>query len=53
MKETQDTQVQSLDREDPLEQETAAHSRILAGRIPRTEEAGGLQAMGSQRVELH
>ena len=42
--------VQSLDQEDPLEQETAALSRILAGKIPRTEEPGRLQSMGSQRV---
>ena len=40
--------VQSLGREDPLEKEMAAHSRILAWRIPWTEEPGGLQSMGSQ-----
>ena len=39
-----------LGREDPLEKEVAAHSRILAWRIPWTEEPGGPQAMGSQRV---
>ena len=38
-------------REDPLEQEMATHSSILAWRIPRTEEPGGLQSMGLQRVE--
>ena len=37
-------------REDPLEEETATHSSILAWRIPWTEEPGGLQSMGSQRV---
>ena len=35
-------------REDPLEKRMATHSRILAWRIPQTEEAGGLQSMGSQ-----
>ena len=43
-----ETQVRSLGREDPLEKETATHSSILAWRIPRTEEPGGLQSMGSQ-----
>ena len=47
---TQETQVQSLGREDPLEEEVATHSRILAWRIPWTEESGGPQSMGSQRV---
>ena len=46
----QDTQVQSLDWEDPLEKEMAAHSSILAWRIPWTKEPGGLQSMGLQRV---
>ena len=46
----QETQVQSLGQEDPLEKEMATHSRILAWRIPWTEEPGGLQSMGSQRV---
>ena len=45
----QETQVQSLGR-DPLEKGMATHSRILAWRIPWTEEPGGLQSMGSQRV---
>ena len=40
----------SLCWEDPLEEEMAAHSGILAWRSPRTEEPGGLQSMGSQRV---
>ena len=46
----QETQVPFLDREDPLEEEMATHSSILAGRIPWTEESGWLQSMGSQRV---
>ena len=50
MEETQETQVWSLDREDPLEKEMATHSIILAWRIPRPEEPGGLWSMGSQRV---
>ena len=46
----QETWVRSLDREDPLEKEIETHSSILAWRIPWTEEPGGLQSMGSQRV---
>ena len=46
----QETQVQSLDGEDTLEKERATHSSILAWKIPWTEEPGGLQSMGSQRV---
>ena len=42
--------VQSLGWEDPLEEGTAAHSSVLAWRIPWTEEPGGLQCMGLQRV---
>ena len=42
--------VQPLDWEDPLEEETSTHSSILAWRVPWTEEPGGLQSMGSQRV---
>ena len=45
-----ETQVQSLGRKDPLEKEMATHSGILAWKIPWTEEPGGLQSMGSQRV---
>ena len=45
-----DTRVQSLGQEDPLEEEMATHSRILAWRTPWTEEPGGLQSMRSQRV---
>ena len=44
----QETQVQSLGQEDPLEKEMATHSSILAWRIPSSEEPGGLQSMGSQ-----
>ena len=46
----QETWVQSLGWEDPLEKEMATHSSILAWRILWMEEAGGLQSMGSQRV---
>ena len=45
-----ETQVRSLDRQDPLEKEMATHSSILAWKIPWTEEPGGLQSMGLQRV---
>ena len=45
----QETRVRSLGWEDPLEKEMATHSSILAWRIPRTEEPGGLQPMGSQK----
>ena len=46
----QETWVRSLGQEDPLEKEVATHSSILAWRIPWTEESGGLQSTGSQRV---
>ena len=46
----QETWVQSLGQEDPLEKEIATHSRILAWEIAWTEEPGGLQSKGSQRV---
>ena len=46
----QETWVRSLGREDPLEKEMAAHSSILVWRIPWTEEPGGLQSTGLQRV---
>ena len=42
--------VPSLGQEDPLDEGVATHSRILACRIPWTEEPGGLQSIGSQRV---
>ena len=44
----QDTRIQSLGWEDPLEKEMATHSSILAWEIPRTEEAGRLQSVASQ-----
>ena len=47
----QKTRVRFLGREDPLEKGMATHSSILAWRIPWTEEPGGLQSMGLQRVE--
>ena len=46
----QETRVRSLGWEDPLEKEMATHSSILVWRIPWTEEPGGLQSTGSQRV---
>ena len=46
----QKTQVQSLGREDPLEEEMATHPSILAWRMPWTEEPGGLECMELQRV---
>ena len=46
----QETQVQSLGLEDPLEKEMVTHSDILAWRSPWTEEPGGLQSMVSQRI---
>ena len=50
MQEIQETRVIFLGREDPLEKGMATHPSILAWRIPWTEEPGGLQNMGSQRV---
>ena len=50
LQETQETQVQSLCREDPLQEGMASHSSILAWGILRTEEPEGLRSMGSQRV---
>ena len=47
----QEMQVRTLDWEDTSEKELTTHSIILAWRIPWTEESGGLQSMGSQRVE--
>ena len=46
MKEMKEIWVQSLGEEDPLEKEMAIHSRILAWKIPWTEDTGGLQSMG-------
>ena len=48
--EMQETQVQSLDQEDPLEKEMVTHSSFLVWKIPWTEGPDGLQSMGSQRV---
>ena len=48
--ETQETWIQSLGQEDPLEEGMATHSSILAWRIPWTEEPGKLQSPGSQRI---
>ena len=50
MKETQETLVRSLGWEDRLEEEMATHFSILPWKMPQTEEPGGLQTMGSQRV---
>ena len=49
MQKMPETQVRSLGREDPLEEEMATHSSNLAWRIPWAEEPGGLQSMGWQR----
>ena len=46
----QETRVRFLDREDPLEEEMNTHFSILAWEIPWTEEPGGPQSMGAQRV---
>ena len=50
MQERQETPVQFLDQEDPLEEEMATYSSILAWKIPGIEEPGGLQSIGLQRV---
>ena len=50
MQKIQETCVRSLDWEDPLEEEVATHSSILVWKIPWTEELGGLQSVGLQRV---
>ena len=51
MQETQEMWVLSLGQEDPLEEEMATHSRILAWKIPWTEEPGGLQSMGGKELD--
>ena len=53
MQETQETWVQSLGQEDPLEEEMKTRSSILAGKIPQRGEPGGLQSVGSQGVEYN
>ena len=50
MQETQEMQIRSLAREDPLEEEVATFSSILAWEIPWTEEPGGLQSIGLRSV---
>ena len=50
MQKTQETWVKSLGGEDPLEEDMATHSSILAWEIPWTEQPGGLRSLGSQRV---
>ena len=50
MRETQETRVRSLGREDPLEESMATHSSTLAWKIPWMEEPGRLQSMGSLKV---
>ena len=50
MQETQEMQLGSLGREDPLEEGVATCSSILAWKMPRTEESGGLQSIGLKRV---
>ena len=50
MQESQETQIQSLGGEDPLEEDMATHSSIFAWKKPWTEEPGGLQSIGLQTV---
>ena len=50
MQQTEETRVQSLSGEDPLEVEMATHSSIVARQTPQKEERGGLQSVGSHRV---
>ena len=51
MQETQEMRVRFLGQEDPLEEEMAIHSGILTWKVPRTEDPGGLQPIGSQRLK--
>ena len=53
MQEMKEMHFESLGREDPLKEEIATHSSVLAWRIPWREETGGLQSMGLQRVSMH
>ena len=48
----QESQVRTLGQEDPMEEKMATHSSLLAWKIPRTEEPGGLQCMGSQESDM-
>ena len=50
MQQTEEMQVQSLGQEDPLEEDMATHSSILAWRIPETEESVGLPSVGLHRI---
>ena len=52
MQETKEMRVRSLGQEDPLEEEMATRSSILAWEIPWTEDPGGLQPMGSQELDM-
>ena len=52
MQETQDTWVQSISQEDPLEEEMAIHSSILAWETPRPEKPGGLQSRGCKESDM-
>ena len=52
MQEMQEKLVQSLGQEEPLEEEMATHSSILAWEIPWTEESGRIQSMGSQESDM-
>ena len=52
MQEMQETQVWSLGQEDPLEEEMATHSSILAYKIPWTEEPGGLHSLGHKESDM-
>ena len=52
MQETQEMQVQSLDQEEPLEEEMATHSNILAWKISWTEQPGGLQSMDHKESDM-
>ena len=52
MQETQEMQIQSLGQEDPLEEEMAIHSSILAWETPRTEELGGLQCLSGKELDM-
>ena len=52
MQKLQETQARSLGLEDALEERMATHSRILAWRIPWTEEPGGLQSMGRRESDM-
>ena len=52
MQEMQETQIRSLGQEDPLEEEMATHSNILARKIPWTEEPSGLQSMSGKQSDM-